>query len=425
MSAIWECCIAFENKPVFSIVEWFCDDDAKSKNVILQVDGRYEKISGAFCSGVFRLLAGITVSPAIKESKYRKNPTPLAIVVDEMGVLGKLELNEFLASGRSKSITAVLATQVQEHVRSIYGEHALGAWMGMIGTKIYGRVTGAEAVKYAQQQAGESIYWMPSETITTAADGSTSRSVSHQKDPRQVIDVKQLGSLGKRKDKLGVNLFYLLPAPVIDWVPFVFLPKLREGVRPNSDFGRSVPKMIDDDARAALVASLQQVETIKHLPEPTSDDSTDFPFVPDFTCGSDVRATPMADLHSSVLENPVNTVVSAQAQTFEPILEPVSEESVLNESVEHVVINLAEHLVGIDGLGLALEIVEVLDKAQPSRADSARDVAASRKTASINAIRAAKVRLAERGEKVTNSALAAESGVSVSTIKRLSTEIEE
>lgn len=426
MANIWELCIAWENKTeLFSIVEWYLNDRAVQKNLILQVDGRYKEISGAFCSAVFRLLSGLTISPILAESKYRENPTPLAIVVDELAQLGKLDLAAFMEAGRSKEVFCVLATQTTPQIETIYSKAELASWLGMVGTKVFGQVLGPEK-DFVLQIAGKSIYWIPSETISTGPTGGVSRSVSYQKDERPVIDPDRLGQLGKREDKKGVDLLFLLPEPVIDYVPFTNLPELRPSYVPNPDFGRSVPKM----AEAALIPSYHPLDT----GNPAS--------------RTHVIPAPMADLEPSTKENPDSIGVAEDGHALPQPPEPVSgwspipfipgmdtdetpaaqeEEPILEHAAEDATVSLIDAVTGVD-LHLVSEIVSAVEAVKPqpvSRADHARQLGIAQKQESLQKIIAAKKSLLDQGKPATQKAIAELAGVSEKTVSRLLAEAEE
>lgn len=479
MANIWELCIAWENKTeLFSIVDWYLDDRAVQKNIILQVDGRFKEISGAFCSAVFRLLSGLTISPILAEAKYRKNPTPVAIVVDELAQLGRLDLAAFMEAGRSKHTFCVLATQTTPQVETIYSKAELSSWLGMVGTKVFGQVLGPEK-DFVLQIAGKSVYWIPSETISTGPTGGVSRSVSHQKDERPVIDPDRLGTLGLRADLAGVDLLFLLPEPVIDYVPLSNLPELRPSYVPNPDFGRSVPKM----AEVALIPSYHPLDTgnpanwthVTHAPmadlEPSTKDNPDsigvaedghvlpqppepvsgmvpfaiqeiggmvtnpanprrttdsddaIPGIPDFSvvADGDISAEQPPEPEPELVDavNSAFTVVGDGDKSAERPPEPASEDSPFEAVAEHQAVEVVEHLAGIDGLGLALEIVE----AKPANSPNQKP-ANSRKAATRAKVEAAVQALKERGERPTQKTVAEIAGVSERTVRGVWNEIE-
>lgn len=177
MADVMEMALAWRHtREKFSFLDWWQNEDHAQKNVIIQTSGEYSALGQAYISAIVGLLSNLTVSPSFPESKTRKN----VVVIDEFAQLPKMAgFEKFLEIGRSKGVSAIIATQSPGQIKKVWGAEDLQAWFGMVGTRYFARVLGHEDQKFVLDELGQQDILIPSETITSTGGGCYSRSVAY------------------------------------------------------------------------------------------------------------------------------------------------------------------------------------------------------------------------------------------------------
>jgi hypothetical protein len=207
MSDVFEMSLAWGNAPSdwirFSFIDWIMErgESGKQRHVIIQTSGEWESTGRAFCASVIGLLSKIVVSPSLRESKTRKKVT----VIDELGVMGKLEIDKTVEAGRSKGCSLILATQSPHQLKEIYGENQLNSLFAMLGFRVFARIMGDDDQNWVAKQIGRREIDTPTNSVSTSGGGYTVTN-SYQRGEEWVIHPSSLQKLGPKKELGGVNV---------------------------------------------------------------------------------------------------------------------------------------------------------------------------------------------------------------------------
>lgn len=242
MSPIFEIGLAWKNADAgkkFSFLQWWCDDNSKIQTVILQGSAEFQKVSNAYVSGILSMLAARTASASFPESKTRKN----VVVFDEFAQFPRINmLEKFIEIGRSKGCSLVIGTQSLAQIRKIWGQDDMQSWMAMVGTKIFGRVSGADDVEMTVREIGEKEVFRRTETITSNGTSNGSASVGWQKERVPIAAQSVLECLGQDKEAGGCWILVKgFGADVIQTlIPFISMPEVRPYCLENKDFNQHI-----------------------------------------------------------------------------------------------------------------------------------------------------------------------------------------
>lgn len=195
----------------FSFLEWLKDEKAVNRIVVLQGNGRYERLTKSYIQGLMAMATGLINSPDFPDAKRR-----IWLFFDEYPTLGKMQqASTLITISRSRGVRIVLTAQDIHQIKEIYGENLTSAWMSSIGTLIILKIN-----------AGETANFIANKII---GDRTIDRTVVHNKERQAPLREKVLvmepselhSDLGRRGDivsavVLGYENPYLLHWPASD-----------------------------------------------------------------------------------------------------------------------------------------------------------------------------------------------------------------
>lgn len=236
MGDIYEIAQAWRDVPTdwirFSFLDWLHarGRSGKQRHVIIQTSGEWQSVGRAFSNAVIGLLSQAVVSPTLAESKTRR----IALVIDELGQLGRLDgIEKFLEIGRSKSVSAIFATQNPAQLRIIYGEDQLNSWFAMLGLRLYVRTLGSEDQEWVATQIGKREIDVPHTSVSVSANGYNSNH-SYQRTEEWIIHPSELQKLGKDLRRGGITCIVDGFDDVAEgFVPFQKINTVRASFEPN------------------------------------------------------------------------------------------------------------------------------------------------------------------------------------------------
>jgi hypothetical protein len=241
MQDVFELALAWrDTEERFSFLDWWQDkgEHADKKLVILQGSGEFKSLAGAYISSILQLLAGLTASTSFPESATRRN----IIICDEFAQLPKMPgFEKFFEIGRSKGCSAIIATQAPSQLRKIWGEDDYQSWCSMIGTKIFGQLTGFHDAQMALDELGEKEVFRRTETITsngTGTDGSAS--VGWAKETIGVVRMEELAELGPQETGVTAIIKGFGKDPIQMFFPYIDTPILRPVFYENRNFNKPI-----------------------------------------------------------------------------------------------------------------------------------------------------------------------------------------
>jgi hypothetical protein len=139
----------------FSLRNWLLAPDSseqRTKILIMQAHGRYQKLAQAYIQSLISALASIVNSPDLPDSQERR----VWLILDEFPQLGRIEsIEKFVEIGRSKGIRTILAAQDINQIRAAYGNEWANALSSMVGTTIACRTQGAETPQWLSSLIGD------------------------------------------------------------------------------------------------------------------------------------------------------------------------------------------------------------------------------------------------------------------------------
>lgn len=421
---LFEIAVAWGDKPgTFAFKKWWAADaaDVDKKVVILQLHAVYGSTSVAFASAVIGLLAQYTKSPEIGESSTRNN----LMVLDEFYQLPKLDdFSALIDLGRSKSCSVLVATQSPGQLLELYGENILNSWYSSLGLRIYGQIKGKGDLEFVEQNLGKAEHFDKVASVAQpVGGGNPTVTTSYTDGDAFIVKRPELERLGADED---AGIFRLivdgLRNPFRLSIPYVHPVKFRESYIKNPDFGRLNFDELFNPVNTALPDGANGAEQSAE-PDPAM---VQIEGVEGANSGEAMVQNPeephqTTDLAIPDFMNPVFAGFGDGANLPAPRAEPESDGSPFDDAIGHVAsdqaVEVVEHLAGVDGLGLVLEIIEAVEGVQKHGANS-------RKEATRAKLQSAVAALKERGEKPTQAAVATEARVSLRTAKNFWNEIE-
>lgn len=259
MADVFEMALAWRNAETrFSFSAWWKGEMAKGPRiVILQGSGEFQTLAGGYISAIVNNLANLTASPSFPESKTRKH----AIVIDEMAQLPRLAgVQKFLEIGRSKGCSAIFATQSPAQLKELYGDNQFTAWSGMVGTKVFVRISGHDDAMIALNEMGEREVYVPSITTTTGAGQAESVSRGWTKEKAPVCREEDLRDLGPADDGIHAIVVGVGKDPVQTVFTYVDAQPVREAFTTNPDFNQPVRPAAAEDSSDDEVLALEDAE---------------------------------------------------------------------------------------------------------------------------------------------------------------------
>lgn len=219
-----------------SLDKWLKNDNTKYRNIVIQGNMQHLQLSQALIKSMIETMVCILASPAFPQSRTRR----IIFTMDEFVQFGKLDsiqiIPELLAS---RGCVLIVAIQSIDQIRKVYGNEITGIFGNIFQTKIFGRIVGANDLKWVQEQVGQRIVSTPSGSVSTSG-GKSTVSKHFLKEEVQVVraeDLESLGmiSLGKLGRESKANEIYIRAlvlghgqdALVLEW-PLWVHPKHRK-----------------------------------------------------------------------------------------------------------------------------------------------------------------------------------------------------
>lgn len=120
------------NRRTFSITDWAKDDYTGPRKIIVQ-SGADASLTQAYISAMINVAVPSIISPQLPDNEQGRG---LFFVLDEMSSVGKIEFAPLVDKGRSKGVSFIAGVQDLAQLRQIYGDNAVKAIQGMVGTHI-------------------------------------------------------------------------------------------------------------------------------------------------------------------------------------------------------------------------------------------------------------------------------------------------
>ena len=181
---LWECWSCADPRRGFSFVNWFYDDDAKFRTVILQGNLEQAELSAGYIRAITELLINKMASPSFPESQKRR----IWFILDELKQLGKIEsLVKLMEVGRSRGICTIIAFQSIFQLREVYGEDAMKIYQAVTGLKFFGRIVGTAEQEFVCSTIGKRTVQRRNISQSGIGDGKVNTSAGWAS--REEIDV--------------------------------------------------------------------------------------------------------------------------------------------------------------------------------------------------------------------------------------------
>lgn len=181
---LWECWSKADPRRGFSFVNWFYDDDAKFRTLILQGNLEQSELSAGYIRAITELLINKMASPSFSESQKRR----IWFILDELKQLGKIEsLVKLMEVGRSRGICTIIAFQSIFQLREVYGEDAMKIYQAITGLKFFGRIVGTSEQEFVCSTIGKRT--VQRRNISQSGTGNGQVNTSSGWSAREDIDV--------------------------------------------------------------------------------------------------------------------------------------------------------------------------------------------------------------------------------------------
>lgn len=338
----------------WSASQWLDDANQTDKIVVIQGNQRYAGLSAGLARAVVNFLASSIVSLEFAESKKRK----IWFVLDELPQAGRLDsLSKLLEIGRSKGVRLIIAFQDVSQLWTIFDRETIQSWLSMIGTKIFGRILGAESQRWVIEQAGAREVAIEKISITSSGSTPSSNSSLERVSDYPVLRLTDLEALGDHKH--GIRGLMMGAGPdicEIDW-PFYDVPIRRK---------QHIPAPWWDPQPFAFDAATTQVITAQNQGQDSAggDDGVASirggatpPLVPtlpplDPALGDDSPAGENSD--HSLLPSPVSDLPppenDAELMDF------------LTGEIKDAAVDQIETILDVHGIGTALQVAEIAEQ---------------------------------------------------------------
>lgn len=200
-----------QSRRKLSINKWLRNDNTKYKNLVIQGNAMHNLLSQSLIKSMIETMVTILSDPAFPQSRDNR----IFCLMDEFVQYGKIEkikvIPELLASRR---ITLVCAIQSIEQVEELYGREIKGIFASIFQTKIFGKIVGANDVKWVQEQVGKKLVSRPTRTVSGNGAGRVNVSqgiVEEEKEVVSALDLSRLGmfSVGEAGKKSDVKDIYI------------------------------------------------------------------------------------------------------------------------------------------------------------------------------------------------------------------------
>lgn len=185
-----------------SFVEW-THGRSPRRQLILQGHGAYPDLTKSCLEGIVGVVSAIINSVEIDDDPSRK----LWLIADEAPQMGKAPIRPLLDVGRSRGFRCVLACQDLAQLEEIHGQHTAKALASMVGTLLVGQMMQGDTADQLCKAMGTMEVERANWSVSMAAGGSRSTSLSYARDELAIYKPSELGSrLGPTPDGKGVKL---------------------------------------------------------------------------------------------------------------------------------------------------------------------------------------------------------------------------
>ncbi len=208
---------------MFSMLDWIRDDYTGRKQIIVQ-SGPDEVLARSYISAMINVAVPEIIGPSLPDDEAGRF---LGFFFDELTSAGKLNIEPFLALGRSKGVVACMAVQDWSQVEKVYGDKTAQAFSGLVGTHIVCQLQVGETREKISRNLGKrTVAWRTHDDKATV----------HEESKAIVAPGRLTDDLGFRKGKAygperwGIRAIVQTTGDLLllDW-PGVSYPKVREG----------------------------------------------------------------------------------------------------------------------------------------------------------------------------------------------------
>lgn len=322
-----------DRKNGISIRNWVRNPSTKYRNIILKTSTEYAQITSAFNRAILsQVKANISALP-----KAKAHVNPLWLIVDEFPQLGRIDWKTFLEVGRSKGLRCVMCIQSASQLIEIYGQHISDSWIDSIGTKIFGVQDGAGA-EWVEGLAGE----ISGEKLNISNTEGGGNAYSYSEFRKQAFSANRVkNELGVQKNGVRMLIHGLTKnGDVVVDFGFVSLKARR--------VGHVLHKLFE---QKEAISVIKKYEVMEHENEIVA--------APNL-----LPALPAAQAAVTSIERSEENEMLEMFNIYE---EPVIvDEKNNDESVEEIAkeaaVDALEMIVGVHGIGLAVEALEFAEE---------------------------------------------------------------
>lgn len=208
-----------------SLKKWLRDDYTGTRQIILQ-GGKDKVFQSAYISAMINSLVPEIISPAFKDDELGRS---LFFFIDEFPTIGKIDIENIVALGRSKGGMVILGFQDIAQVKKIYGEEFAHSLSGMTANHIVCQLGPGDTRKKVAEQIGKRRVAVMQHNQTRGGGGPGSVSTSYNEQERALmIETELTTDLGTSKEWNGVRSLILSGKQILmlDF-PFPKLPDQR------------------------------------------------------------------------------------------------------------------------------------------------------------------------------------------------------
>ena len=186
-------------RPAIALTDWAADGyEGDIRQLIFQA-GPDRTMTTALGSAMLNLLTPRLLSAGLPDDERGRT---IAIVLDELPSIGKIDFMSLIERGRSKGVIFLAAVQTLDQVKAVWGEETMRSLGSMIGTHIVFRCQASASRDAIAEQFGKSR-WAVTSINTSGGNGQgMNANVSVHEEQRPVIQPYELtDSLGPQKGK--------------------------------------------------------------------------------------------------------------------------------------------------------------------------------------------------------------------------------
>ena len=185
-------------RPSISLRTWAADGYAGEIRQLIFQAGPDRSMTTALASAMLNLLTPRLLSAALPDDEDGRT---IAVVIDELPSVGKIDFAGLIERGRSKGIVFIASVQAPEQVRQVWGEETMRSLGSMIGTHLVFRVQPSLSRDAISEQFGKSRWAITSVNTSSSASGANTNTSVHE-EQRPVIAPHELTDrLGPQKSK--------------------------------------------------------------------------------------------------------------------------------------------------------------------------------------------------------------------------------